>query len=757
MELTPEVRGTSCGAIQSLLALICCLCVVGLAPMARAETRSTEGFDHWAYQKAQRPKAPSVRDSSWVRNDIDRFVLARLEAEGMQPSPEADRSTQLRRLHLDLIGLPPSPKELKRFLADKRPDAYERRVDELLSSPHYGERWATPWLDAGRYADNVDSKSTHEFAQAWPFRDWLIKALNADMPFTQLTIEMLAGDLLPHATLDQRIATGFHRGSPLNLEAGIDPEEVRVTQVIDRTNVTASVWLGTSLECAQCHDHNHDPFTQREYYEFFAFFNNTKLETRLKTPTATASYTSAGPWVTIPWTAKERVRNQRLHADRKKLKAEIERRTDELIADWRTTVPNSPGRKGPRLQALLAASSEPDAEALSLIRQFLVSNDPKVAKLKRALAQAHVPLKKMSMVMEELPEPRATHILDRGSFLAPTEEVGTGVPEVLHPMPADAPKNRLGLARWLVDPANPLVDRVFVNRTWANFFGKGLVATVADFGTRGDRPTHPLLLDWLASEFWELDTSIKQLDRLIVTSATYRQSSRVTDELLSADPENELYGRAPRTRLSAEFIRDQALFASGLLDRRISGIYVHPVQPRGLWHKRSYDPYYPESVGRDRYRRGIYTRWVRGVLYPSFANFDAPDRARSCLQRSQTTTPMQALTLLNDPVYVEASAALARRILDEQPSGDFARRIRLGFLLALSRSPTAREVETLKSFFGKELAAFEQQPDAAKRLLAPWESSRDMSAAHAAPLAERAAWLMVASVLLNLDEALHRG
>jgi uncharacterized membrane protein len=416
---------------------------------------------HWAYRKPERPASPAVDRRSWIRNPIDAFVLARIEAEGLAPSGEAERATILRRVYLDLIGLPPTPAEVDAFIDDSSPDAYPRVVDRLLASPHYGERWAVPWLDAARYADS------HGFQRdglrpAWPYRDWVIKALNRDMPFDQFTIEQLAGDLLPDPTRDQRIATGFHRSSPVNQEAGADPEENRVAQVVDRTNVTATVWLGTTLECAQCHDHKHDPFTQREYYQLFGYFNNTPIETRFKNNGVNVKF--LGPW-------------------------------------------------------LLMDDEEIDAER--------------------------------TLVMVELDEVRPTRVLKGGNFLDPGERVTPATPASLHPFPIGAPPNRLGLARWLVSPENPLTARVIVNRWWAEIFGRGLVETQEDFGTNAEPPSHGGLLDWLAVEFVTGGWSMKAIHKLMVSSATYLQASSVDPGQLARDPENRFYARAPGLRLSA--------------------------------------------------------------------------------------------------------------------------------------------------------------------------------------------------------------
>lgn len=617
---------------------------------------------HWAYVKPTRPGVPAVEYAAWPRNTMDLFVLARLEKERLAPSPEASPEQLLRRVYLDLIGLPPTPEDVETFLRvrDTRPQAaYEEVVERLLASPAYGERWARPWLDLARYADSHGFQRD-DLRDLWPYRDWVVRALNADVPFDQFTIDQIAGDLLPDPTLDQLIATGFHRCVTTNVEAGSDQEEVRVNQVFDRVNTTATVWLGATLECAQCHDHKYDPFTQKEYYRLFAFFNNTQQETAFVNPKAMASLKFTGPYMPLPGG----------------------------VPEWK---PANPKAKEPKK-----------------------------------------PQPPQTLVMKELPQPRDTAVFRRGVFLDRGEPVRAGVPATLHPLADDA-GNRLALARWLVSPDNPVAARVTVNRWWAEFFGRGLVATPEDFGVKGEPPTHPELLDWLAVEFMERDWSMKHIHRLIVTSATYRQSSRVTPELLARDDQNKLLARGPRFRLDAERIRDNALAAAGLLSLKQGGPPVRPYQPPGLWENKVGGDRvtYETSPGADAYRRGLYVVWKRGSPYPSFVNFDATARTACVVQRSRSNTPLQALTLLNDPVYVEAAQALARRVVAERPAANVEERIEHAFCLCLARRPKPSETAVLKRLF-------EQQR---KR--------------HAAD--EHAAWYAVAAALLNLDEMITKG
>ncbi len=667
-----------------------------------------EGLRHWAYVAPVRPPVPpETRPGAGHVNPIDAFVSARRAAAGLPPAPDAGRAAWLRRVSFDLIGLPPTLAELDAFLADRAPDAYERVVDRLLASPHYGERWARPWLDLARYADSHGFQRD-DLRESWPFRDWVVRAMNADLPFDQFTIQQIAGDLLPgadpQANPDPFIATGFHRAAPTNVEAGTDQEEGRINQVFDRVNTTGTVWLGSTLECAQCHDHKYDPFTQRDYYRFFAFFNQTEQETAFATAKATANLAFTGPFLPLPDAATEARR------------AAGEERLRQLDAEIAALA--APGRaEGPRSPE--AAPAAPDSRLAALRKARL--------KASQELARIEGP---RTLVMREVAEPRMTSVLKRGSFLDPGERVEPGTPEVLPALaPATGRPNRLDLARWLVARDNPLVARVTVNRWWQEFFGTGLVRTPEDFGIKGEPPTHPELLDWLAVEFMEGGWSMKRIHRLIALSATYRQSSRVTPELLARDAENRLLARGPRFRLEAEAVRDQALAVAGLLSPKLGGPPVRPYQPPGLWEAKVGGDRvtYEVSVGEDAHRRGLYTVWKRASPYPSFLNFDAATRAACTVRRSRSNTPLQALTLLNDPVYVEAAAALAARLVREPPAADVAARVRHGFRLCVSREPSPAEAAVLAALHARQLAAHGD---------------------------EQVAWQAVASALLNLDETI---
>ena len=643
-----------------------------IATLRRWIDSGAEWGKHWAYEKPIRPPppAPPLEGGGWIRNPIDNFILVRLNKECLQPSPEADRIVLLRRVYLDLIGLPPTPEQVDQFLRDKSPDAYDKVVDHLLGLPQYGERWARPWLDAARYADSHGFQRD-DLRDLWPYRDWVIKALNDDMPFDRFTIEQIAGDLLPNASSSQKVATGFHRCTTTNVEAGVDREEGRVNQVFDRVNTTATVWLGTTMECAQCHSHKYDPFTQKEYYQLFAYFNNTPRETDFTTAKATAALKFLGPYLPLS-------KDKKMSGD--------ENTADEDDAQT--------GKKQPP----------------------------------RHLWR--------SLVMQES-APRPTFLLKRGNFLDRGERVEAGTPSILG---GTASGTRLDFAQWLVSPDNPLTARVIVNRIWAEYFGRGIVATVEDFGAKGERPTHPELLDWLAVELMHPSPPLKKggqggwhlkhIHRLIVTSATYRQSSKLTPELRAKDDQNRLLARGPRLRLDAEAIRDNALAISGLLSLKQGGPPVRPPQPAGLWSRVGGEQYtYVESAGEDRYRRGIYVLLRRSAPYPSLINFDASARASCTVKRNRSNTPLQALTLLNDAVFVEAASALAKRVSSELPGAEDEEKLIRAFRLCVARPPRADELTILRSLLEQQRAARRGQP-------------------------ELNAWTDVASALLNLDETI---
>lgn len=661
---------------------------------------------HWAYQKPTRPELPKVSRKDWVRNPIDAFILARLEKEKWAPSPEADPAKLLRRVHLDLIGLPPSVEEVDAFLADPSDAHFGRIVDRLLASPHYGERWARPWLDLARYADS-NGFQRDGFRDVWPYRDWVIDAMNADMPFDRFVLEQVAGDLLPNATLAQKIATGFNRCTPVNCEAGVDREEVRVLAVFDRVSTAATAFLGSTFTCAQCHNHKYDPITQEEFYRVFAFFNNTPVET---VEVAGSARELVGPKVLLTASDEQKQAQAELIKTRKSL--EVERKK------------------------LDAGKQKAEAKKIENELRLL---DTKIAKLQPS-----------SLVMEEMPKARNTFVMKRGNFLDPGSKVQPGTPSALHAFADDLPRNRLGLGRWLTSDENPLLARVTVNRWWAELFGRGIVTTLEDFGLMGDRPTHPDLLDWLAVEFRDTGWSMKKMHRLIVTSATYRQDSKVTAVHLKRDPDNKLFARAARMRLEAELIRDNALTISGLLSHKVGGPPVFPPQPAGVWNVTGLvDNTYRTSTGEDRYRRGIYTIWRRSSPYPSFTAFDAPDRAACMVARPRTNTPLQALTLLNDPVHIQLAFSLAQKVLaDKAEEND---RLTLAFRRVLGRHPRAEEISALRELLHQQADRFDKNPQAARKLV-----EAGLGSVPAGDHGTLAAWYHVSALLMNLDEAITR-
>ncbi len=644
--------------------------------------QGAEYTPHWAFTPVRRPTLPDIHNpASAIRNPIDRFIVARLCQDGLTPSPEADKATLLRRVTLDLTGLLPTPKEVDAFLADESPSAYETVVDRLLASPHYGERQARHWLDVARYADSngytIDSPRL-----IWPYRDWVIKSLNADMPFDQFTTEQLAGDLLPNATLDQKIATGFHRNTSFNEEGGTDPEQFRVERTVDRTNTTGAAWLGLTVGCAQCHDHKYDPVAQADYYRLYAFFDSC----------------------------------------------------DE---------PTLPIGGRPGLEQIIARLN------------FMANDLQRVGDLE-GMKKVQLEIKKVqgqiptTLVMRERKAPRQTYIQLRGDFLRKGELVQPGFPAALAgsgKLPPTGRLTRLDLARWLTSPDNPLTARVAVNREWQKFFGRGLAETENDFGIQGSLPTHPELLDWLAAEFMKPSNnstppsfpgkvagrlgsakpwSLKSLHRLIVTSATYRQASAHRPDLAAKDSRNLLLGRQTRLRLEAEAIRDVSLCASGLLHPAIGGPGVFPPQAKEVFALTQSQRNWVESKGPDRYRRGMYTYIWRQSQHPLMTTFDAADAQTSCTRRNRSNTPLQALHLANDPVFVELADGLGKRIEKDGPSDD-AGKVAFAFRVCYARDPSSAEAE---------------------RVLAYLQAQQKAN--------PKTAWAAVARVLMNLDEFITR-
>jgi uncharacterized protein DUF1553/uncharacterized protein DUF1549/cytochrome c len=650
---------------------------------------------HWSYQKPARPAVPELRGQAEVRNPIDAFILARLQKEGLRFQPEADRYALARRVALDLTGLPPTAEEVEAFIRDESPQAYEKLVNRMLAKPAFGEHWARMWLDLARYADSAGYADDPP-RTIWKYRDWVINAFNANMRFDRFTIEQIAGDLLPNPTTDQLVATAFHRNTLTNSEGGTSDEEFRNVAVVDRVNTTFTIWMGTSIACAQCHTHKYDPILQKEFFGVFAFFNNT----------ADADRPDESP--TLPfWTPAL--------LDRK---AEL----DSLVIDLEDQL------KGKKTEEWKA-----ERDRLAALKKEQAALKPPTS----------VP------IMKELTgkDRRKTRLQFRGNFMDLGDEVTEGTPSAFHSFPKNAPRNRLEFAKWLMSPENPLTARVIANRFWEQIFGVGLVRTSEEFGTQGELPSHPELLDWLAVEL-QSDWDVKRFLKLLVMSAAYRQSAKVTPELYERDPDNRLLARGPRVRLSAEMVRDQALFAAGLLSPKMLGPSVKPPQPNlGVNAAFGGAIDWQPSDGEDRYRRGVYTTWRRSNPYPSMSTFDAPNRDTCTVRRTRTNTPLQALVTMNDPVYVEAAQALARRAM-EKGGSTTAGKAAFAFRACLVRPPTEKEVERLVRLY----------VDSKVKFAANVEKARQFATAPLGPLpkgmdaVDAAAWTVVANVLLNLDE-----
>jgi len=716
---------------------------------------------HWAFVAPKRPILPEVQSlpavnhrtsdgrpwsldpGTWTQNPIDRFVLARLAQEKLSPSPEADRPTLIRRLSLDLLGLPPKPVDVDAFVNDMSLDAYEKLVERLLASPHYGERWGRWWLDVARYSDS-NGYSIDAPRNIWRYRDWVIAALNRDLPFDQFTIEQLAGDMLPNATMEQKVATGFHRNTQINQEGGIDKEQFRIESVVDRVATTSYVWLGLTLACSQCHDHKFDPFTQKEYFGFFAMLNNQDEPD-------------------LPLTSPDE--SKRVAAIEAKVAgyiADLFKKEADIVArelKWETGMTPEQRQAMPQLWREIfdvPPAQRTDAQKLVMVTSF-VENAPENKAHQTAIKKfrADKPKVDTTMVMRESAKARRTYLHIKGDFTRDGGDVKAHFPAALHAtkVPADREPNRLDLARWLMDDANPLTARVLVNRVWQQYFGKGLVDTENDFGTQGALPTHPELLDWLALEFKHptakpnspspISYSLKQLHRLIVTSATYRQSSAARPDLARVDANNKLLARQNRLRLDAEIVRDIGLTASGLLIPTLGGPSVYPPIPTAALDLGQRKQPWPTSTGPDRYRRGLYTFHYRATPPPSMSVFDAPDGYSTCTRRIRSNTPLQALALLNDAAFFEFAESLALRVLKEVPANDSAR-IEHAFRLCLARKPSALESARLGDLFKGELAAMTEAE--AKAVKAP---------AGVEPK-QFAAWTTVARVLVNLDETITR-
>jgi mono/diheme cytochrome c family protein len=737
---------------------------------------------HWAFQPPKRSAVPltSVRNRGRVRNAIDGFIIARLEKEGLEPSPEARKETLIRRVTLDLTGLPPTIAEIDAFLADKSPNAYEKVVDRLLASPACGERMAWDWLDASRYADSNGFQGDPERTM-WPWRDWLVRALNQNRPFDRFTVEMLAGDLLPppqsppyqggaRGGLQQVVATGFNRNHMINGEGGRIPEETRVENVFDRTETTATVWMGLTMTCCRCHDHKFDPILQREYYSLYAFFNNTSEDGRGRSGAAKPAVSY------VPRDVRRLIAelDGQIPSRAAKLAALEQQQSPRLDSAPPKQAKSDPKQWNAVRSILGKKPARRNVKELRTLAAFFAKSHPGYANAVRQLAAVRVRRDGAGkravrvMVMDDLKKRRETFVLTRGTYNKPTVKVTAGTPSFLPPLPKDAPRNRLALAKWLVSPSHPLTARVTVNRMWQQFFGVGIVKTAEDFGTQGESPSHPQLLDWLATEFIRSGWDVKHMHRLIVTSATYRQSSvgqafqpdrhAPGESTINQAPgqagkpdlrENRLLSRFPRYRLPSWMLRDQALAVSGLCVPELGGPPVKPYQPPGIWAEATFGKKrYVQDHGDKLYRRSLYVFWRRIVGPTMF--FDSAARQTCEVKPSRTNTPLHALTTLNDTTYVEAARVFAERVMKQEKSPE--ERITLAFRMATARKPSSLELAILRSRLQVLRREFQADRKSATALLKVGEYPRDESL----NATDHAAMTALCTLILNLDEVLSK-
>ena len=649
------------------------------APTAEEPSKWT----HWAFIAPKRPVVPEITNHK-SQNPIDAFINARLAQEGIAPSPPARRETLIRRVSLDLTGLPPSVQEVDAFVDDRDPRAYENLVERLLKSPHYGERWGRWWLDQARYADS-NGYSIDAPRSIWPYRDWVVNALNADMPFGRFTTEQLAGDLLEKATPHQLIATGFHRNTQVNSEGGIDPEQFRIDAVFDRVATTGSVWLGLTVGCCQCHDHKFDPISQKEYFGIFAFFNNQEQDGHGGKKTSTAD---------VPDVEKDYAK---LNAEKKDLEEKLAKLMPSRLAEleqWeKSLTPETKKKVRAEVVKLVAipAKKRKPAQVRELYSFQFGFNDPEFKGVNDRLTEIEGDLssKVTSLVMRDLPKKRETRLFIKGDFTRPADIITEGTPSILPAFKNESGKStRLDLARWIVDRGNPLTARVIMNRVWLQYFGRGIVETENDFGTQGQPPVNPALLDWLAVEFMEKNWSMKAMHRAIVTSDTYQRSSSARPDLALKDPDNRLLSHQNRLRLDAETVRDACLTVTGLLNPKLGGAPVYPPQPEGAMSVGQVKHPWPVSKGGDRYRRGLYTFFFRGSPHPALTVFDSPDSFTTCTRRLRSNTPLQALTLLNDTAFFEFAQAMEKLIAKDG--------IEMAFRRCVARKPAAKEIERLR-------------------------------------------------------------
>jgi hypothetical protein len=646
--------------------------------------------DHWSFIPPQPVTPPASKHDDWSQNPIDQFVLARLSRQGLQPSPRASRETLIRRITLDLTGLPPTPGEVDQFLASDPEVAVENLVDRLMRSPRYGEQMALPWLEASRYAD-TDGYQNDRYRYQHVWRDWVIAAFNDNMPYDQFVIEQMAGDMLPDATLRQQIASGFGRNHRINSEDGSIPEEWRTENVVDRVDTFGTLFLGLTIGCARCHDHKYDPISQKEYYQLFSYFNNV-AEWGVGPNNG-----NSPPFIEVP----ESWPNLKPQADRMVVPDPVELR-------------NARAQAGNGLQ-------RPQAGSPSTV-----------------------------MVMHELDEPRQAYVLVRGQYNMPdkSQPVSPQVPASLGSASGDSPQNRLELARWLFEPENPLAARVAVNRLWQQFFRIGLVETSENFGSQGSQPSHPQLLDWLALELIRSGWDLRSIQKRILLSATYQQSSLLSDKLAARDPENRLLARGPRYRLSPFTIRDQALAVSGLLVEKIGGPSTKPYMPPKIWASISNNKY-AQDKGENLFRRSLYTYWRRTIPPPTMMNFNAAAREVCIVRTEPTNTPLQALTLMNNTVFIESARFLAERML-RFADGDVIEGIAFGFRVSTGRYPMDSESSVLLRAHDQFFQQYRADRDAANKLLSVGETPRDPTLG----AVRHAAMTMTASLILNLDETI---
>ena len=719
--------------------------------------------EHWSFAKLARPEVPGARArKSEVRNPIDAFIRYRLEQEGIEPAKEADRVTLIRRLSFDLTGLPPTPEEVRAFVADRSPDAYEKLVERLLASPHFGERMAVWWLDLVRYADSIGYHSDNPM-NVWPYRDYVIKAFNSNMPFDRFTVEQLAGDLLPDATWDQKVASAYNRLLQTTEEGGAQAKEYEVKYAADRVRNYGQVWLGGTLMCAECHNHKFDPYTQADFYSVAAFFADIQEPAVGGRGPGTPIPQKPGDEATLKRNARLVAMAQaRLDAAAKVFAADAEAFVD--VDEWPIAAPKKK-KKGPAegvipadVKAILAKKTEARTPAdLNRLTAFARDNAPDLKPDREALAAATTAKNEFEnslprVLLTTIGSPRTVRILARGNWLDESGQVMTpNTPGFLPPLPQKEGRyTRLDLARWTVTPENPLTARVTVNRLWKLFYGSGIARSLEESGAQGELPTHPELLDWLAAEF-QAKWDVKHIVRLMVTSSTYRQSSVETAQVRERDPANKLFARQSRFRLDAEFIRDTALAASGLLNRGIGGPSVKPYQPSGYWAALNFPTReWQKDSGDKIYRRGMYTHWQRSFPHPAMVAFDATSREECTCERPRSNIPQQALVLLNDPEFVEAARVFAHKAL--AAGNNDAARVAWAFEGAIGRKPGAQEATVLIEVLEKHRKDFAEKRDEAKKL----SGVGDAAAPENVAPEELAAWTSVCRVILNLHETITR-